>query len=159
MTPGRLIREGIESPGLMTYFAVAASTALIVLAIAGYTSHFDTDATYQPPHMSNAVASPSAQFAQVASGRVDTASRVQTVYIDASEGVFRPNQITVRAGQPVRVVFSRGRSCTAFVRFDSLDVNAVLDRDGVVVRLPALRRGVYSFSCSHGSASGLLLAE
>jgi len=143
----------------MTYFAIAASTALIVLAVAGYTSQFDVDASYQPPHVTSTPRVSSGQVAQVASGGAVASLGGQTVYVDASDGIFRPNQISVRAGVPVRVVFSRGKSCTSLVRFDSLDVTAVLDRDTVVVGLPALSRGVYGFSCAHGSASGLLLAE
>lgn len=159
MTPGRLIREGIERPGPMTYFAIAASTALIVFAVAGYASQLDADAIYLPAHMASSASASSTGLTQAASGRAVASSAGQTVYIDASEGVFKPNQVSVRAGVPVRLVFTRGRSCTSLVRFDSLDVTADLSRDGVVVRLPALRAGVYSFRCAHGSTSGLLLAE
>ncbi|HSK46863.1 MAG TPA: cupredoxin domain-containing protein [Coriobacteriia bacterium] len=162
MTPGRLIRDGIATPGPLTYFAVAAVTAVFVLAVIGYSSHIGRPAEgYLPRDIAVMPLSANSGSAVpvAASNRAAAVPAAQTVFIDASQGAFSPNQISVRAGVPVQIVFSKGSGCTTAVRFESLRIFADLDRDEVVVRLPALSRGVYPFSCAHGVATGLLLAE
>lgn len=141
------------------YVAVALSSALLVLAVAGYLAHStEVEDAYLPAdivaHQQESLSAASVG----ASPRVD-GEGVQIVRIDASKGVFEPNQVVVRAGVPVRLVFTKGVRCTDVVTFSKPEMSVRLDRDGGTLDLPALEAGVYSFGCRNGGASGLVLAE
>lgn len=83
----------------------------------------------------------------------------QRVDIDASRGYLTPNHITVRAGEPVEIVFSEGEGCTEYVNVEGLDSSIRLGEGPTVVRLPGLRPGVYPLSSASGQACGAIIAE
>ena len=162
MSAARAIRRGIENPGLISYFAVAVASALIVLAVTGYRAHPAAGTLNDMTALTNTrlltaeagVAAP----ASSAVDPVDQSNQVVGVYLD--ENGVSPDQVSVRAGIPSTLVFCGGSGCASSISFGDLGAAGVVDRDGTVqVKLPPLAPGVYAYSCDAGCVTGVLLAE
>ncbi len=161
MSSGKWRADAADGPlGNGIYVAVALSSALLVLAVAGYLTHSaQAEETYLPADIASRQESDLRDSSVTATPRTIDGIEVQVAEVDASGGVFEPSQIVVRAGVPVRLVFSEGTRGTDVVEFSEPRVSAKLTRDGLKIDLPPLEAGVYSFGCCNGGASGLVLAE
>jgi plastocyanin len=82
----------------------------------------------------------------------------QRVRIEVTDG-YDPAHLVVAAGVPVEITFTEGHGCLAEVVFESLDIRADLTNGGAVVRIPALKPGVYPFSCGMHMVHGSITAE
>ncbi len=158
----------VARPGTTAYLAVAALSALVV--VAGYSfaaSHQLVDsarqgmrsAAYAGTLYDPATTVYAQQKVLSQPVRALQVSGEQRVDIDASRGYLTPNHITVRAGEPVEVVFSEGEGCTEYVKLEALGLSFRLTEGGTVIRLPGLRPGVYPLSSVSGQACGVIVAE
>ena len=161
MSPARIIREEMSSPGASTYFGVAVAAGLLVLALTGLVARSQSSPNFLLPASAlhtttNAIGGPTVAYASnVAGPRGD----VQVVRIDGTHGDFRPNQIRVKANQPIKLEFTAGRGCSTSVEFDTPSISADLSERGAALIFSGLHRGVYPFKCAHGVPSGMLLVE
>ncbi|MEX0899606.1 MAG: cupredoxin domain-containing protein [Gammaproteobacteria bacterium] len=84
------------------------------------------------------------------------------VDIIVADGVYTPEQVTVAAGQPLRLRFLRRdpSACAAQVVFAELGVSADL-RVGrqTLVSLPPLAPGRYGFTCQMGMYRGQVVVR
>ncbi len=86
------------------------------------------------------------------------ATPVQRVAVHVNGG-YDPDTILVSARVPTEISFSEGHDCLARVVFDSLGLEADLERGGALVSLPALEPGTYRFRCGRDVVHGTLIAE
>ena len=78
------------------------------------------------------------------------------------KGGYTPDVIVLDAGKPVRLRFTRQEtsSCTERVVFDGLDISRLLPTgEEVIVDLPTLQPGEYTFACQMGMIRGKLVAK
>ncbi len=78
------------------------------------------------------------------------------------DGGYRPDQITARAGERLRLKFVRHEdgSCTREVVFPTLDIRKDLPpHQPVFVDLPALAAGEYEFRCGMKMIRGRIVVE
>ncbi len=83
-------------------------------------------------------------------------SQVVRILVD---GGYKPNTVTVSAGEPVHLVFHRhdASACSDEVVFPSQDVRATLARhEDVLVVLPPSEPGDYEFHCGMNMLRGRL---
>lgn len=84
----------------------------------------------------------------------------QRVSIDASQGYFNPGQITVKAGIPTVMSFSKAPGgCLSSVVFPELGISQDLTAGPADVSIPALQPGTYTFTCQMGMVSGTLVVQ
>lgn len=150
--------------GPISYVAVAAATALLVLTA------FSITAGQSAWGGQRAVSALSGEavtctHAQEGSGAVTRRAQavldggVQYLHVDAASGRLDPNHLTAAAGTPLVVRVSSGSGCTQVIRFDGLDARAVTGRDGVTIEVPRLGPGSYPLRCRFGRVAGVLVAE
>ena len=83
------------------------------------------------------------------------------VWIDVHGG-FRPATIAARAGQPLRITFTRHETsqCSERVLFPDFGLDVALPaHEDVVVELPRLEPGEYPFTCGMGMLEGRLVVR
>jgi plastocyanin domain-containing protein len=77
-------------------------------------------------------------------------------------GAYRPDRVTVKAGEPIRLVFTRTTwdGCTREVVFPTLGIRKELPTNQPTpVDLPALASGEYAFHCGMNMISGTLVVK
>lgn len=89
----------------------------------------------------------------------EAASGNQALAVDTSSGSFAPTQLTAKSGIPIEITFGRGSGCLSEVVFPDLKVRQSLEEGPVVVNLPALKPGSYSFACGMGMQRGTLVVQ
>ena len=89
--------------------------------------------------------------AQVSGGVQAIAVKVGTTYA--------PNIIKLKAGVPAEITFGQGGGCTAQVVSQDLGFSEDLSAGPKVVKLPALEKGTYAFSCGMGMVFGQIVVE
>jgi plastocyanin domain-containing protein len=91
-------------------------------------------------------------------GTVYTLDAVQVVRVGLANGYYSPNTFTIKAGMPVRVVFTgRASGCLARPTFASLGKQAGLAATGsATIDLGTLKPGVYKFTCAMGMNAGTI---
>ena len=90
-----------------------------------------------------------------------SASGVQEVAVTVKGG-YTPDIIVVKAGQPVRMRFTRqeSASCSEMVLFPDFNKSAKLpEGQEVVVELTPEKPGEYGFQCQMGMLRGKLIVE
>jgi hypothetical protein len=93
-------------------------------------------------------------------GEPVTEDGVQVVRVGVEGGYYTPNEFTVQAGVPVRVVFSgHAAGCLAEPEFPDLGVKGDFSNGSVTLDLGTLEPGSYPFTCSMGVNEGHLTAE
>lgn len=77
------------------------------------------------------------------------------------KGVYSPNVIKAKAGQPVRINFLRQEDadCSRFVVFDGLNIRKDLPRDQIVSVEFTPQAGEYRFTCDMGMYQGRLIVK
>ena len=89
--------------------------------------------------------------AQVSGGVQAIAVKVGTTY--------SPNVIKLKAGIPAEITFGQGGGCTAQVVSSDLGFSEDLSAGPKVVKLPALDKGTYAFSCGMNMVFGQIVVE
>ncbi len=100
-------------------------------------------------------------FAPKGQTRVVASGGVQEVAITVKGG-YTPDLIVVKAGQPVRLHFTRqeSASCSEKVLFPDFNQNAVLPvGQEVTIEITPDKPGEYGFQCQMGMFRGKLIAE
>jgi plastocyanin len=94
-------------------------------------------------------------------GQAVTQGGVQVVNVGLVNGYYSPNAFTVKAGMPVRVVFSgKATGCLAHPQFASLGKKGDLtSTGGATIDLGALKPGVYKFTCAMGMNAGTITVQ
>ncbi len=90
-----------------------------------------------------------------------SASGAQEVAVTVKGG-YTPDLIVVKAGQPVRLRFTRRESsaCSEMVLFPDFNQNANLpEGEEVVVEFTPEKAGEYGFQCKMGMLRGKLIVE
>ena len=86
---------------------------------------------------------------------------VQLLEVDLEGGYYRPNRFTVRAGVPVKVVFTGwAEDCLGQPEFPELGLKGDLSSTGrAVFPLGVLDPGTYTFTCAMGVNEGRITVE
>jgi len=94
-------------------------------------------------------------------GKASLKEGVQVVMIDIKGGTYVPNTISVKAGMPVKVVFSGlAKGCLAKPMFKALDKKLDLTTTGMgTIDLGVVKAGTYKFTCGMGMNAGTITAS
>jgi hypothetical protein len=157
----RSIRNSVEQPSAAVYFAVAATSALVVLAVAGYA------ARPASPQVEAASASPVSALvpsveheSAVDSTGARASGLAQVVSVLLEGDTIVPDEIHISAGRPARLVITGESSCASSISFSAFDSRTVTYGDGrCEVLVPALTAGTYPFSCDSHLISGSVVAK
>lgn len=84
---------------------------------------------------------------------------VQKISVDLSKGYYDPNVITLKAGLPAEITFGQSGGCTGQVMSQELGFFEDLTASPRTVKLPALKKGTYSFSCGMQMVFGKIVVE
>ncbi len=92
-------------------------------------------------------------------GAAAVSGNVQTISVDLSKGYYQPNVIKLAAGIPAEITFGQSSGCTGQVMSKDLDFSEDLTSGAKTVKLPALQKGDYSFSCGMEMVFGKIVVE
>jgi hypothetical protein len=94
-------------------------------------------------------------------GETTIADGVQVLNVGLVDGYYRPNRFTVRAGVPVKVVFTGwAEDCLGHPEFPELGLKGDLSATGqAVFPLGKLKPGTYTFTCAMGVNEGRISVE
>jgi plastocyanin domain-containing protein len=94
-------------------------------------------------------------------GEAVTQDGVQIVNVGIVNGYYSPNAFTVKAGMPVRVVFTgKASGCLANPTFASLGKKVdFADTGSATVDLGTLKPGIYKFTCAMGMNAGTITVK
>jgi len=85
---------------------------------------------------------------------------VQVIKIGVKDGYYTPNELMVKAGQPVRVVFSgKATGCLAKPTFSSLSKKADFRGGAATIDLGVLPAGSYPFTCGMKMTGGNIVVQ
>lgn len=86
---------------------------------------------------------------------------VQRITIDTSKGYYDPNVITLAAGVPAEITFTRASGCLGQVESPDFGFVEDLTSGDVTVRIDAekLTPGTYSFNCGMQMVFGTIIVE
>ncbi len=90
------------------------------------------------------------------------AKEPQTVHLTVTQEGFEPSTVSVKAGQPVKLIVTRkvARTCATDIVMRDFGVNQPLPLDKpVTVTVTPAKRGSYRFSCAMNMVAGTLKAE
>lgn len=113
-------------------------------------------ATYAADHTHNHGTSTSASSAPPA------ANNSQTVSIAVTQDGFVPAQVSVKVGQPVKLVVTRQVevTCATSLVMKDFGINQELPLNkAVTVTVTPKKAGEYRFACPHGHLSGVVKAS
>jgi hypothetical protein len=91
-------------------------------------------------------------------GTATEAGGVQAIAVKVGT-TYAPNIIKLKAGVPAEITFGQGGGCTAQVVSQDLGFSEDLSAGPKVVKLAALEKGTYSFSCGMGMVFGQIVVE
>jgi hypothetical protein len=83
---------------------------------------------------------------------------VQAIAVNVGT-TYSPNIIKLKAGIPAEITFGQGGGCTAQVVSADLGFSEDLSAGPKVVKLAALDKGTYSFSCGMNMVFGQIVVE
>lgn len=84
---------------------------------------------------------------------------VQRISIDLSKGFYDPSIVNAKADVPLEITFGQGQGCLASVLVPDFGVDQDLTAGPVVVKLPAMKAGEYSFSCGMQMVFGKIVVR
>jgi hypothetical protein len=94
------------------------------------------------------------------SGEAAMVDGVQVLNVGLVEGYYRPNRFAVKAGVPVKVVFTGwAQDCLGQPEFPELGLKGDMGSGQAVFPLGELEPGTYTFTCSMGVNEGRITAE
>jgi hypothetical protein len=91
-------------------------------------------------------------------GTAVVAGGVQAIAVNVGT-TYSPNIIKLKAGIPAEITFGQGGGCTAQVVSADLGFSEDLSAGPKVVKLAALDKGTYSFSCGMNMVFGQIVVE
>lgn len=85
----------------------------------------------------------------------------QVLDVGFVNGYYSPNTFTVKAGMPIKVVFTgKAKGCLAKPQFASLNKKADVTKTGsATIDLGTLKTGTYTFTCAMGMNAGTITVE
>lgn len=92
-------------------------------------------------------------------GAAQSDGSVQKISVDLSKGYYDPNVVTLKAGLPAEITFGQSSGCTGQVMSQQLGFFEDLTAGPRTVKLPALEKGTYSFSCGMQMVFGKIVVE
>ena len=92
-------------------------------------------------------------------GAAALSGNVQTISVDLSKGYYQPNVIKLAAGVPAEITFGQSSGCTGQVMSKDLNFFEDLTAGAKTVKLPALEKGDYGFSCGMEMVFGKIVVE
>lgn len=100
-------------------------------------------------------------MAPMVDGAATSAGGQQVIAIGVKNGYYTPNQITVKAGTPIKVVFAgNAKGCLGKPRFKSLGKKADFTQSGTAtIELGDLKPGTYEFKCGMGMTGGKIVVQ
>jgi plastocyanin len=86
---------------------------------------------------------------------------VQVIKIGVVNGYYSPNEFMVKAGTPVKVVFTgKAKGCLAKPQFKTLGKKADFTTSGTAtIDLGTVSAGTYDFACGMGMTGGKIVAQ
>jgi len=91
-------------------------------------------------------------------GTAQVAGGVQAISVDVN-GTYSPNVIKLKSGVPAEITFGQSSGCTAQVVSTELGFSEDLSTGPKVVKLPALDKGTYEFTCGMRMVFGKIVVE
>ena len=91
-------------------------------------------------------------------GTAQLAGGIQAISVKVTT-TYSPNVIKLKAGVPAEVTFSQASGCTAQIVSKDLGFAEDVSAGPRVVKLGALKKGTYSFSCGMGMVFGKIVVE
>jgi plastocyanin len=100
-------------------------------------------------------------MAPMVEGTVTSENGSQIVAVGIKDGYYSPNTFTVKAGEPVKVVFTgKATGCLANPTFKSLNKTVNIEQTGAgTIDLGVLTPGTYEFSCKMGMTGGKITVQ
>ena len=97
----------------------------------------------------------------ITEGTANTEDGVQVVNVRVVNGYYSPNKITVKAGTPVKVIFTgKTKDCVGKPKFGSLGKQVDIRKTGTgTIDLGPLSAGTYTFSCGMDVNQGTITAQ
>jgi plastocyanin len=94
-------------------------------------------------------------------GAATVENGVQVVKVSLKEGYYSPNEITVKAGTPVKLVFSgQAKDCSGKPKIAALNQQVDFTKTGeATMDLGVVSAGTYELTCGMGSAGGHLIVQ
>lgn len=94
-------------------------------------------------------------------GTATDESGVQVLNVGIVDGFYAPNDFTVKAGQPVKVVFTgSAKGCVAKPKFAELGKQVDITSSGSgAIDLGTLEAGTYNFTCGMGMNKGTITVQ
>jgi plastocyanin len=163
--------------------AVAITAAIVVLA---FTAAVACGCSASPMQKAQSAGGPTAAGKRMMSASADTSPGIpacyecsgkgkppvvgggaaiengaQVVSIKIENGYYSPNRISVKAGMPVKVVFTgKTKDCAGKPKFASLKKQIDIRSSGSgTIDLGALAAGTYQFTCGMGADAGMIVAR
>lgn len=101
-----------------------------------------------------------AGMAPKVTGEVAMEDGTQVLRVGVAGGYYSPNQFVVKAGAPVKVVFTgSAKGCLAKPTFKELGKKADFTTGEATIDLDVLEPGTYGFTCGMGMVGGSITAE
>ena len=99
-------------------------------------------------------------MAPMVKGEATNENGVQVVRIGVKNGYYSPNMFMVKAGQPVKVVFTgKATDCLAKPMFPSLNKKTDFSAGSAILDLGTLAPGTYEFACGMKMTGGKIVAQ
>lgn len=97
----------------------------------------------------------------VEKGTATEADGVQVVNVTLKDGYYSPNEITIKAGVPAKLVFAGdAKDCSGKPKIAALNMQADFTKTGeATMDLGTLSPGTYELTCGMGSAGGSLIVQ
>jgi plastocyanin len=94
-------------------------------------------------------------------GTATDQSGVQVVNITQKDGYYSPNEITIKAGTPAKLVFKGdAKDCSGKPKIADLNMQADFTKTGeATMDLGTVKAGTYPITCGMGSPGGNLIVE
>jgi plastocyanin domain-containing protein len=99
-------------------------------------------------------------MAPMVKGTAVVENGVQVVRIGIKDGYYSPNMFMVKAGMPVKAIFSgEATECLAAPTFPSLNKKGDLGSGTATVELGTLKAGTYEFACGMKMTDGKIVVQ
>lgn len=156
---GAMVLTGVLAAGCTTAPAEKASTAPAAsqpaakaTMPAGATTASDVQTCYECD---------TKKMPAMTEGKPVIENGVQVVNIAIEGGTYVPNTVAVKAGMPVKVVFTgKAKGCLAKPMFKDLGKKLDLTTSGAgTIDLGAVKAGTYKFTCGMGMNAGMITAQ
>lgn len=83
----------------------------------------------------------------------------QILSVDLSKGYYEPNVLKLKAGVPAEITFGQSSGCTAQIMSKDLGFYEDLSSGPKTIKVPALDKGEYAFSCGMEMVFGKIVVE